>query len=89
MVSVSSQYGTVELLVENGTEVNAKDNEGATPFHYACEDDYLSLVQFLVSRGANVNAKTIQGRTPLHVAAKRNRKDVVWFLVRHCPWLVL
>ena len=57
----------VELLIDNGAEVNAKNRRGSTPLHWAIHDE--AKVRLLLSKGANVNAKQVQGRTPLFLAA--------------------
>jgi ankyrin repeat protein/mono/diheme cytochrome c family protein len=57
----------VELLIDKGAEVNAKNRRGSTPLHWAIHDE--AKVRLLLSKGANVNAKQVQGRTPLFLAA--------------------
>ena len=57
----------VELLIDKGAEVNAKNGRGSTPLHWAIHDE--AKVRLLLSKGANVNAKQAQGRTPLFLAA--------------------
>ncbi|MEM2677506.1 MAG: ankyrin repeat domain-containing protein, partial [Thermofilaceae archaeon] len=59
----------VKKLVENGANVNAKDEYGSTPLYLAVLNGHLELARFLVEKGANVNAKDIVGWTPLHIAA--------------------
>jgi ankyrin repeat protein/mono/diheme cytochrome c family protein len=57
----------VELLIDKGAEVNAKNRRGSTPLHWAIHDE--AKVRLLLAKGANVNAKQVQGRTPLFLAA--------------------
>jgi ankyrin repeat protein/mono/diheme cytochrome c family protein len=57
----------VQLLIDKGADVNAKNRRGSTPLHWAVHDE--AKARLLVSRGAAVNTKQIEGRTPLYQAA--------------------
>jgi ankyrin repeat protein len=54
------------LLIDKGADLNHKDNSGATPLHYACEDEYLKeIAVYLINKGANVNIRDNKGRSPI------------------------
>ena len=58
------------LVVEGGANVDAKDENGDTPLHWAkrfCEPYVLRML--VVEGGANVNITNKDGETPLHYAA--------------------
>ena len=57
----------VELLINKGADVNAKNRRNSTPLHWAIHDE--AKVRLLLSKGAAVNTKQAQGRTPLFLAA--------------------
>jgi ankyrin repeat protein/mono/diheme cytochrome c family protein len=59
--------GNVELLIDKGADVNAKNRRGSTPLHWAIHDK--AKVRLLLSKGAAVNARQAQGRTPLYLTA--------------------
>jgi ankyrin repeat protein/mono/diheme cytochrome c family protein len=59
--------GNLQLLIDKGADVNAKNRRGSTPLHWAIHDE--AKVRLLISKGANVNAKQAQGRAPLYLAA--------------------
>jgi cytohesin len=60
----------VELLVENGAEVNAKGLADWTPLHLAAYNNNEQIVQLLIAKGAEMNPYTSPGfgGTPLDVA---------------------
>jgi ankyrin repeat protein len=57
----------LQLLIDKGADVNAKNRRGSTPLHWAIHDE--AKVRLLLAKGANVNARQAQGRTPLCLAA--------------------
>lgn len=66
----AAAFGTIDtmtLLLDEGAPVNAKNNRGSTPLHWAIHDE--AKVRLLLARGAAVNARQVEGRTPLYQAA--------------------
>ena len=49
--------------------INAKDNEGNTPLHCACEKGYSSTIDLLVQRGAKTDMKNNEGLTPADITS--------------------
>ena len=51
----------IKLLIENGADVNAKDNDGSTSLIFASmysnDTSSLDTVKLLLENGADVNAK--------------------------------
>ena len=58
----------VNRLISAGANVNAKDDDGTIPLHWAYQST-VSIVEALVAAVADVNAKENKGRTPLHWAS--------------------
>ncbi len=71
----------VQLLVEQGANINARSNDGITPLYQAVHSGYTDIVKFLVEQGADIKAKNSNGYTSLHLAAMNNNMDLVKFLV--------
>jgi hypothetical protein len=62
----------VEFLLDKGADddIDAMDEDGHTPLHYACWYDNFEIAKLLIKRGADVNAENRWGLTPLHWACK-------------------
>lgn len=55
----------IQLLLDAGADINAVNNQGATPLHYAVEAGTAHLIGLLCSKGADVNARDKLGRNAL------------------------
>ena len=62
---------TAKVLLNNGADAHALNNEGATPLHIAARYDATATAEVL-DNGADVNAKSNDGRTPLHMAESKD-----------------
>ena len=71
----------VELLVTNGTDVNARDSNGKTVLMYAAWSAHPNVVKLLLAQRADVNAKDNVGRTALMCAAQEGRLETVELLL--------
>ena len=75
-------YATAMKLIEQGTDVEAKDpGAGASPLHYAVMKGALPMVGLLLQRGADVNSRTRSGTTPLHTAVVYNLYETAEYLL--------
>jgi len=73
----------IKSLISGGADVNAKDNNGSTPLHYAVILANMDVIKLLISNGADVNAKDKEGRTPLSWAKDLENNELVDLLRKH------
>ena len=71
-----NERGT-EVLVAAGADINASDNDGYTPLHYAAGKGHSAIADLLIRCGADIAAQDNSfGTTPLHYAAMFGRTDL-------------
>ena len=67
----------IEKLLENGADIEAKDQYGNTALTTAALYGRQSIVECLLDRGADIEAKDQYGRTALLLAAWQGHKSIV------------
>ena len=76
-----SQTQNINLLLEHGADLEAKDDHGQTPLATAVEDYTFEAIPILLKRGANLEARDNKGRTPLGVAVRNGLFEVARILI--------
>jgi ankyrin repeat protein/L-ascorbate metabolism protein UlaG (beta-lactamase superfamily) len=72
---------TVSLLVNGGYDINATDNAGKTPLHYAAQYGHKKIAEFLLQNGARAkNVKENFGMSPLLKKKLKAGEAAVWYL---------
>ncbi|XP_022767263.1 BRCA1-associated RING domain protein 1-like [Durio zibethinus] len=78
----------VQLLLERGANLEAKDEDGAVPLHDACAGGFTEIVQLLLDRATNsgclkrmLDSVDTEGDTPLHHAARGEHVEVIRLLL--------
>ncbi len=72
-----------EILIDNGSEVNLKDNQGRTPLFRICGFDHpnsVDTVKLLIKNGAIINTQDNNGQTAIERAIENGRKDIAKIL---------
>ena len=75
-MSKAGSRDKLELFIESGADVNAKDYDARTALHLASSVGNLPIVKALLERGAEVNAKDRWFGTPLRDAVREGRMEV-------------
>jgi ankyrin repeat protein len=66
-----------------GADIDAKNNIGETPLHWASEEGHLPVVKALLSGGANLLAANNDGELPIHQAMREGHSAVSKCLLQH------
>jgi ankyrin repeat protein len=65
-----------KLFLEDGANVEERDEWGFTPLFNACSRKQLEVARLLLENGADVDKEVDDHETPLHVACKKVRAVV-------------
>ena len=68
-VAKEGNIAAVKQYLSDGSDVNAKDENGITLLQIATGEDHKEIVELLIANGADVNARDSAELTPLHVAS--------------------
>ncbi|XP_061565179.1 poly [ADP-ribose] polymerase tankyrase-2-like [Cololabis saira] len=73
----------VDLLLQKGANVHARDDGGLVSLHNACSFGHAQVVSLLLRCGADANVRDNWNYTPLHEAAIKGKIDVCIVLLQH------
>ena len=81
LAAEKGHIGSIRLLLNNGGELNKRNEIGWLPLHSAAAGDHTDVVESLIEKGRNWNALpvTLHGTTVLHLAT---RLELVSLLVK-------
>ena len=71
----------VQLLVENGIDINQTNKDGQNALHWACENGNNEIAEFLIQNGINLKQKDIFQQNVLHWASRRGYREIVKLLI--------
>ncbi|RMD45923.1 MAG: ankyrin repeat domain-containing protein [Aquificota bacterium] len=73
----SGNIDRVRLLIAKGADINAKDERGGTPLHWAAYYNRKEIAKLLLMQGANPEIKDKNGFTPEDVARINGKKEIL------------
>jgi len=68
------------LLLDNGADIDARNNHGSTSLHFAVSRGRIEVVRVLLEHGANIGAENNKGETPLAMAKEYQYHEFVKLL---------
>ncbi len=81
----SAFYGytnLVRLLIDNGADLEAKNNHGVTALMWASTKGHLDIAKILVESGADINAKDNKGSAALSDASRNGHLKIAKLLIK-------
>ncbi|WWD22373.1 hypothetical protein CI109_106864 [Kwoniella shandongensis] len=76
--AMEGQPGMVRsLLNEDPKLINVKDEDGRTPFHWACTTSNLGIIQLLLGYHPDLEARDLMGWTPVMIASAAGHVEIV------------
>ncbi|WP_214070004.1 ankyrin repeat domain-containing protein [Mucilaginibacter sp. dw_454] len=78
--AAGSYNNIARMLIENGAQVNIKQQAGATPLHSAAQTGNLELLILLLENGAEVNARMEGGKLPADLAREKGFNEIAEIL---------
>ena len=70
-----------QVLIDAGADIEARDDMGRSPLHWACDSGALEVVKMLVESGAEVRASGNGGLTYAMMAARCGHIETMHYLV--------
>jgi len=80
-VKGGSPLEACRLLIVNGAEIDAQDEDGLTPLMFATLDGQHEVVELLIRKGACLNQIDGEGETALHYATKYGQSKIAELLI--------
>ena len=75
----------MNLLVENGTDLDAQNYVGDLALHQAISHDHLEFVRYLVQCGAKCELRNLEGLTPLQLVKEKGHRDLFDEMISEQP----
>lgn len=73
----------IDLLLEQGADINARDKFQSTPLHIAANEGLLATTAHLLKYKPDLELRATDGYTPFHFTVSRRRHDVMRLLLEH------
>nr|WCB86978.1 CPPV167 ankyrin repeat protein [Cooks petrelpox virus] len=86
MVNISYNPDILKTLLENGADIEAKNEYNETPLHYAINKSLHcnELIFAFIMHGAKINTRSKNGNTPLHhVSTLLSSDDITTIISKH------
>jgi len=71
----------ITFLIENGANINDKDQIGQTPLIVATQNGCKKIVELLIGAGADIHERNDFGHSAIITAAQENQLEIAQFLI--------
>jgi len=82
VTSTDTSAEIVQFLIDQGIDVNIRDNHFGTPLHSCITNENVNMaaLKVLIKNGADLKATDVSGNTPLHFAKSMGNTEVIKIL---------
>lgn len=78
---ISMDTDSIIKAIENGLDVNSKNDKDSNFLHFAVEQDNRALIKFLIDKNININCQDKDGATALLLASQENNYESIKILI--------
>jgi ankyrin repeat protein len=71
----------IKCLIDDGSMINAQDEDGNTPFHKAAAGGHEEVAALLIAEGAKLDARNFHSGSAIHYAAKSGNGQLIKLLI--------
>ncbi len=75
-LAIKMGFGSLRKAIKDGADVDAPDDSGLTPLHWASWCRRITSTLILIENGADVSAKDVNDNTPLHFVLRPDRYPI-------------
>ena len=89
-IHYAAKYGHTEvlqLLLENGADVNSKTFEDFLPIHFAAMSESIKAFELLHKKGSSLSASTFTLETPLLIALQHKNSDIIKYILNNANYI--
>ena len=83
IIPSAKRCNLAKMLIQNGANVNAVNQNSLTPLHLAVNDDEIDVAKILIENGANIELQDNEGLTPFHQAYSKNDSEFAKLLIQN------
>lgn len=80
---INERMGDIRQLLQQGVDVNSKDEHGATALMWSSSYGDVEIVELLLEKGADLRLKSSDGKTAIQHASSAGEVKIVEILHEH------
>lgn len=82
LIPVKDKIKIIQMLLDNGADINKKNNYGETPLALAVARGNENIIKFLIFKEANTDIKDNKGNNLIHIAAQSGNLEILKLVLK-------